>query len=143
MVEVQDLHPRGEILACLLPDPFRAIGDDRDITAILGSLLLTRRFAINSTDRFSATPLFLAIAGRPSLIYNYVWRSPEQIRQDRKRGALVAFLLAHGANMNARYKDGGYQITPLVIARKAGAVAIMRILKEHGGKAEYVTKPSN
>jgi ankyrin repeat protein len=84
-------------------------------------LLVNRGGDVNSIENDGLrTPLHFAISPEP---------------KSTQRAAVVRFLLAQGANVNSKDKDGW---TPLFKARKFGANfdEIAEILIAHGGKLE-------
>lgn len=133
-----DLHgvgPRGENLLA--------------IAAEQGNLRLVKRLLvmgmdIDATDAYGATPLILAVD------YRSVWNSDptsyflQPLVSPADRQKLVAFLLEHGADINARTPDRSerYLYTALGIARRQNADGIVQMLQAHGAQEERVLNPN-
>lgn len=80
-------------------------------------LLLNKGALVNvRTTGSGATPLHVAAGGR---------------HEDRDYKTVAELLISHGANVNAKDRDGK---TPLILAQESGNVEIVEHLRKHGAK---------
>jgi ankyrin repeat protein len=94
--------------------------------------LLAHGAAINAKDRSGRTPLHRVVSRMPAEVTSVViWPpSSEAVTYPLPRDcALVEFLIAEGADFNARDDSG---LTPLHAACSAGALDYVRLLTSHG-----------
>ncbi len=108
-------------------------------------LLVERGADANAADRGGSTPLHaVALFDRAAIVAPLLEEAPSDgptaiglvaplvPNADKRRGAIAAFLLAHGARANAVNSLG---FTPLHIAALTDAAEVARALLEHGADA--------
>jgi ankyrin repeat protein len=92
------------------------------------SLIVSKPSLVNAKDSFGRTPLHWAVLG-----INHSLSSNATVLQSKQQRELVELLLAKGADINAMDPGGD---TPLCFAAVAGTDDMVKLLIDHGAKAD-------
>jgi len=107
----------------------------------VAKLLLARGAEVDARTKSGETPLHWAITNHGQRHF-WLWSHPDSLGTERKvdSNSAVGFLLSHGANPNARDKDG---FTPLHWAAAKGHTRLAELLLRNGADPSATLKEAH